>query len=389
MNNFYCFYLIPNADMESWFQLVMSCYPVRATKGMQGLERGRNISTAEKQILLELFRKQRDDSGASVVVNKLPVVQILLAKLLLVSAAYCWDEFSEDDWEFVLYRLRWWIESAVVMMEEVAENVNDVIANHSSYNDLEVTLKKVKLAVSRVDSFVINIARCSLLAFSFFSGLVGKEKKEDADLLDPLRSDRWEITKDRILECILRLFFSTGVAEAIASSSCIESTGLIASSRLEHTQFWELVALHVVESSSHARDKASKSIELWGLMKGPISSLYAILFSSKPLPCLQFAAFVILSSESVAHLAFVSEESQKSFDGDAANIQGSGHPCFASEETFHLREEISFMFEKLPCEVLEMELLAPERVCGVPILLQDIHICLLMSIIRVFELSSE
>lgn len=348
-------------DMESWFQLAMSCYPVRATKGVQGLGQGRDISAAEKHILFELLRKQRHDSGASAVVNKLPMVQMLLAKLLLVSAAYCWEEFSEDDWEFVLYRFRWWIESSVVIMEEIAENINDAIANYSSYNDLEVTLKKVELAVSCVDSSVINLARCALVGFSFFSSLVGKEKKEDSVLRNPLRVDRWEITKDRILECILRLFFSTGVAEAIAGS-CNGSSSIIAASRLEHSQFWELVALHVTESSSHARDKAIKSVELWSLIKGPISSLYAILFSSKPLPCLQFAAFVILSSEKVAHLAFVREESLGSSEADVANLQGSVHPDFASEGTFHFREEVSFMFGKLSCEVLEMDLLASERV---------------------------
>lgn len=348
--------------MESWFQLAMSCYPVRAIKGVQGLVQGRDISTAEKQNLFALLRKQRHDSGASAVVNKLPVIQILLAKLLLVTAAYCWEEFSEDDWEFVLYRFRWWIESSVVTMEEIAENVNDAIANHSSHNDLEGTLKKLELAVSCVDSFVINLARCALVGFSFFSSLVGKEKEEDSVLWNPLRGDRWEISKDRILGCILRLFFSTGIAEAI-SCSCNGSSSIIAASRLKHSQFWELVALHVTESSSHARDKAIKSVELWGLVKGPISSLYAILFSSKPLPRLQFAAFVILSSEQVAHLAFVREESLGSYEADVANLQGSARPDFASEGTFDFREEVSFMFGKLSTEVLEMDLLAPERVC--------------------------
>ncbi|KAL3530952.1 hypothetical protein ACH5RR_010274 [Cinchona calisaya] len=348
-------------DMEGWFQLVLSCYPVRGTKGVQGLKRQRYINSLERELLFELFQKQRQNSGASTVINKLPVVQVLLSELILVSIAYCWEEFDQDDWEFVLYRLRWWIESAVVIMEEVAEDVNDALRNISTCNNLEVTINKLELSVSRVDHSAINIARNALAAFSLFCGLLGNQKNGEEDNSSPLRIERSEMMKERIFECILRLFFSTGVAEAI-EGSCIESSSVIAASRVEHSQFWELVASCITESSSHARDKAAKSIEMWGLTKGPISSLYAILFSSKPIPYLQFAAYIILSTEPISHLAFISEELIASFDEDSHNDQGSVHGDLASEQNIHLREEIRFIFENFPYEVLEMDLLASERV---------------------------
>lgn len=348
--------------MEGWFQLVISCYPVRATKGEKGIKKQRHIDSLERELLYELFQKQRQNSDASTVINKLPVVQILLSKLLLVSVAYCWENFNENDWDFVLYRLRWWIESAVVIMEEVAESVNDVITNSSTCSDLDATLNKLEITVSQEDHFSIDIARNALASFSLFCDLLGNHKNEQEDNMNSLRNDRWEITKDRIFECILRLFFATGVAEAIEGSFGSGSSSLIAASRLEHSQFWELVASCVIESSSHARDKAAKSIDMWGLSKGPINSLYAILFSSKPLPLLQFAAYTILSSEPMSHLAFVSEELTSSFGEDISSNQGSVHPDLASEQNFRLRDEICFMFGKFPYEVLEMDLLASQRV---------------------------
>ncbi|KAL2488571.1 E3 ubiquitin-protein ligase [Forsythia ovata] len=348
-------------DMEDFFQLVISCFPIKATEQLQGLKPERYISTVEKALLYKLFEKQRQHASASAVVNKLPLVQRLLSKLVVVSVAYCWEEFNEDDWNFVLIRSRFWIESTVVMMEEVAENVNDAVANSSTSNDMTDTLKKLGMAVSTIDPFPIKLATNALVSFSLFCGLVGLQQKEYAENSNPLRIERWEVIKDRILEGILRLFFCTGVAEAIANSYCHEASSVVASSRLDHPHFWELVASRAVESSSHARDKAVKSIEIWGLSKGPISSLYALVFSCKPLPPLQFAAFVILSTEPVMHSAFKCDTASL-VNGDTSNNEDPHNPDMSSEGNVRLREEISHMIEKFPQEVLEMDLVASERV---------------------------
>ncbi|XP_059626408.1 E3 ubiquitin-protein ligase listerin isoform X2 [Cornus florida] len=349
-------------EMEDWFQLVISCYPLSAIGGTQRLKPERGISHEERALLLELFQKQRHGAGGSATANKLPMVQMLLSKLMVVSVGYCWKEFNEEDWEFVLYRLRWWIESAVLLMEEVAEDVNGAITDSANSSNMEVTLKMIEHTASALKPSPIKIARNALAAFSLFLGLVELHKEEVADDLNLLRSERWGVFIDRSLEGILRLFFSTGAAEAIASSCCYEASSVIASTRLDHPHFWELVASSVVKSSTLARDKAFKSVQMWGLSKGPISSLYAILFSSKPVPSLQFAAYVILSTEPVSHLAIVREDTSCLLDGVTTDDQDSSRLDLSSEQEVHLREEISCMLEKLPYEILDMELVAPQRV---------------------------
>lgn len=345
-------------DMEGWFHLAMSCYPVKATNGMKGLRAWRTISTTERDLLFGLFQKQRH--GASAGTNKMLVTQKLLSRLLLVSVAYCWEKFDEDDWEFTLYWLRRWIESAVILVEEIVENINDAV--NSAIDDFQIGIKKLEPNVSHLDSTITSLAKNALVSFSLFCDLSSGKDHEQDNHSNPLRGERWELTKDRILECILRLFFSTGLAEAIAGCCSVEFSSVIAASRFEHALFWELVALHVVESSSHARDKAAKSVEMWGLRKGSISSLYAVLFSAKPLPCLQYAAFIVLSTEPLSHLAFSCDKLSDCFDGDRSSNNGSHLPDLASEENFFFREEISFMLEKLPRDVMDVDVSSLERV---------------------------
>lgn len=342
--------------MEEWLQLVLSCYPLSAVGGSKALNLERDIDPVERSLLLDLFRKQKH-AGKLAAASQLPVVQNLLSKLIAVSVGYCWTEFNEEDWEFVLFHLRRWIESAVVIMEEVAENVNDVIINRSSSDDKEVILKKLEHAALLLDSPHINVARNALFAFSLFSGLTELQNADDADNSNPLRRERWDLVKDRIVEGILRLFFSTGIAEAIASSLDTEASSVIASARLDHPHFWKLIASSIVNSSLHARDKAVRSVELWGLSRGPISSLYAILFSSKPVPSLQFAAYFILATEPVSDSAIIS----KGMTYLVGNTSEEGIDS-SSEEGIQLREDISCMIEKLPYEILEVDLVAQQRV---------------------------
>nr|GMD29330.1 E3 ubiquitin-protein ligase listerin [Ipomoea batatas]GME12295.1 E3 ubiquitin-protein ligase listerin [Ipomoea batatas]GME12863.1 E3 ubiquitin-protein ligase listerin [Ipomoea batatas]GME16552.1 E3 ubiquitin-protein ligase listerin [Ipomoea batatas] len=151
--------------------------------------------------------------------------------------------------------------------------------------------------------------------------------------------------------------FRRPAAEAIASSYCAEAYSIITFSRLYHSKFWDLVASHVVKSSSHVRKKAVKSVEIWGLSKGPINSRFVLLFSRKPLPSLQFVAYAILSTEPVSHLAFGTLRKESSSDEDASNNQDYRSPEPFAEENIHLREEISSKLENFPTEVLEMDLL--------------------------------
>ncbi|XVF46152.1 hypothetical protein PTKIN_Ptkin03bG0003900 [Pterospermum kingtungense] len=349
-------------DMEEWFDLVFSCYPLRAMGGVEMMKLERNIGHGERILLLDLFRKQRHENSRSIAANQLPVVRMLLSKLIVISVGYCWREFDEDDWEFIFFHLRCWIESAVVMMEEVAENVNDAVTEYSSSDNLDLICQKLEQIVFVSDLSLINITKNSLISFSFFCGLLELQPTEGADNLNSLRTERWDPIKNQILESILRLFFSTGITEAIAGSYSYEAASIIAASRFYHRSFWESVASSVIKSSSHTRDEAVKSVELWGLSKGPISSLYAILFSSKPIPSLQLAAYAILSTEPVSKLAVFAEGSAHCLDVDSNPDLASGHPDLSTEENIHLTEELSYMIEKLPYDVLDMDLVAEQQV---------------------------
>ncbi|KAL8146674.1 E3 ubiquitin-protein ligase listerin isoform X2 [Apium graveolens] len=349
-------------DMDVWLQLVISCYPLKNMDGTRALKPVRDISFVEKDLLVELFRKLRQMVSVSPATKKLPMVQMSLSKLIVVVAGYCWNELKEDEWEFLLYQCRLWIESSVVMMEEMSEDVNDAITNLSTSNNSVVTLEKLEQAVSRVNLSSLKYARNALVAFSIFCRLVKLHKTGDLDGAVILKYDKWDLIMHRMIEGILRLFFSTGVAEAIAHSYSYEASSIIASARFDHSHFWELVASHVVDSSPHSRDRAVKSVEMWGLSKGPISSLYAILFSSKPVPCLQFAAYVMLSSETVSHLAFIKKESSPSGDDGTTDIHNKTNLESSSEDSDLLREEICFMLIKSPDDVLDSDLMEEKRV---------------------------
>ncbi|KAK7321403.1 hypothetical protein VNO77_32021 [Canavalia gladiata] len=346
-------------DMEDWLQLVIACYPFSKIGGPQALKPARSIGSDERKLLFELFQKQRHVTGGSAMANQLTLVQMLLSKLMVVSVGYCWNEFSVEDWDFLLSNLRGWIQSAVVMMEDVAENVNGLV-DHSSDN-LNVMCQKIEKIILISDPFPMKISENALLSFSLLLKHCKLEQAEERDKLSIFKSEKLDSVKDRILEGVLRLLFCTGISEAIANACCKEAASVLALSRLEYAQFWELVAFGVVNSSSQARDRAVKSVEFWGLSKGSISSLYAMLFTSKPIPLLQFAAYFVLSNEPVLNIAVVEDNACNS-DIHAARAEDIGRLDLPIEEKVHLKEEISFMVERAPYKVLETDLLAHQRV---------------------------
>ncbi|XP_010483427.1 PREDICTED: E3 ubiquitin-protein ligase listerin-like [Camelina sativa] len=346
-------------DMQDWFQLVISCYPV-SEKAEEAKELQRHMSNEERTLLLDLFRKQKQDPGASSVVTQLPAAQILLARLIVIAVSYCGNDFNEDDWDFVFSNLKRLIQSAVVVMEETSENVNDFINGVSSIEKENDTLEGLGHIVFISDASVNN-AQNALSAFSLLIALVKHKSIEGEDNLKSLADETWDPVKDRILEGVLRLFFCTGLAEAIAASYSPEAASIVASFRVDHLQFWELVAQLVVDSSPRARDRAVRAVEFWGLSKGAINSLYAIMYSSNPIPSLQLAAYVVLSTEPISRLAIVADGNAPLND-ESLNDQDSGDTGVTSKEKLRLRDEVSCMVEKLNHELLDTDLTAPERV---------------------------
>lgn len=345
--------------MQDWFQLVISCYPV-SEKAEEAKELQRHVSNEQRTLLLDLFRKQKQYRGASSVVTQLPAVQILLARLIVIAVSYCGNDFNEEDWDFVFSNLKRLIQSAVVVMEEASENVNDFISGVSSTEKENDTLEGLGHIVSISDPSIDN-AKNALSAFSLLNALVRHKSVGGEDNLTSLADETWDPVKDRILEGVLRLFFCTGLAEAIAASYSPEAASLVASFRVDHLQFWELVAQLVVESSPRARDRAVRAVEFWGLSKGAISSLYAIMFSSNPIPSLQLAAYIVLSTEPISRLAIVAD-GNASLSDESLNDQDSSNDGLPSEDKLRLRDEISCMVEKLNYELLDTDLTAPERV---------------------------
>ncbi|KAK1398101.1 hypothetical protein POM88_007964 [Heracleum sosnowskyi] len=245
-------------------------------------------------------RKLQHMVSASPATKKLPLVQMSLSKLIVVLVGYCWDELKEDEWDFLLYQCRLWIESSVV---------NDAITNLSTSNNLVVTLENLKQAVSRVNLSPGIYARNALVSFSIFCRLV-----------------KLHMTGDLDGAAILK--------KAIASSYSYEASSIIASSRLDHSHFWELVASHVIDSSPHSRDRAVKS----------------------------FAAYVMLSSETVSHLAFVKKDPSPPVDDGTTDTHNNTHLKSSLEHDDLLREEICFMLIRSPNDVLDSDLMAEKRV---------------------------
>ncbi|KAG6607353.1 E3 ubiquitin-protein ligase listerin, partial [Cucurbita argyrosperma subsp. sororia] len=350
-------------DMEDWLLLVISCYPFSSSMGgLHTLKPDRKISTEESSLLLEIFRKQRNISGRSSTVNHAPRVQMLLSELMVVSVGYCWKQFNDEDWEFLLCQLMSWIQPAVVVMEEIAESVNGIIVNSSTSMNANEILEKLEQSVKISDPIPFCISRNALLSFSLFYGSFGLQGLKDMETLNPQRLDKLNHVNDRIVEGILRMFFCTGISEAIVCSYGDKATTIIASSRIELPHFWDLIASSVTKSSKDARERAVKSIEFWGLSKGPVSSLYGILFSTKPVPSLQYAAYFMLSTEPISYSAIIRENTSCYLDYDTTTEQGSTQVDFSSEYNVLLKEEIVFMIEKLPDDVFDMELMAQERV---------------------------
>ncbi|RDX61954.1 E3 ubiquitin-protein ligase listerin, partial [Mucuna pruriens] len=345
-------------DMEDWLQLVIACYPFSTIGGPPALKPARSVSSDERKLLYKLFQKQRHVAGGSAMFNQLKVVQMLLSKLMIVSVGYCWNEFNDEDWGFLLSNLRCWIQSAVVLMEDVAENINGLV--DSSSNNLNVMCQKIEKIILISDPFSLKISENALLCFLLLKHCK-LQQAEERDNLNTFKSEKLDSVKDRILEGVLRLLFCTGISEAIANTCYKEAASVIALSRVEYRPFWDLVALGVINSSSQARDKAVKSVEFWGLRRGAINSLYAILFTSKPIPLLQFAAYFVLSNEPVLSMA-VLEDNACNSNIHAATDEDISHLDMPIEEKVHLKEEISFMVERAPYEVLEMDLLAHQRV---------------------------
>ncbi|PKU81703.1 E3 ubiquitin-protein ligase listerin [Dendrobium catenatum] len=365
-----------NSEALEWIQVVLACYPLSLQGGIGKLKVVvlRNISESEKKLLLNLIRKQRSANAAASTEDDISAVpsssalscvfpmqvELIIAKLTAITVAYCPEELAEEDWSYAMAKLHKWLEPSVLLMEEMAENVDDALTTYTTH-DMEVILKKLKNAVQPFDPLLASLSATSLVTFFLISELVELQKADRVEVLQNIDHGNWLHVKDQIMQNVLRLFFTTGVVEAIVKSCGEEASSTIASSRLDYSLFWSLVASSVMNTPEHVRNKAVESMERWGLSKGPISSLYAILFSSKSFPSLQLAAYNFLSTKPIIHLSILKEYFPES------NGITNQEPSFfntmdrISEQSLCLRDEISSFILK-PAELSEMALTGHDRV---------------------------
>ncbi|KAJ0978328.1 hypothetical protein J5N97_013802 [Dioscorea zingiberensis] len=355
-------------DVLEWIQVVISCFPLCASGGAGKLivEFLNDIVNSEKTLLLHLLRKQQCGDDALLIsftasaddetYSPLPV-QMTLAKLIAVSVGYCWQEFAEGDWNFVLAQSHKWMKSLVLLMEETVESIDDTAMKYKTKDKSELSLEKLDAAIQALDSLQISICTTALVTYCVFSQLFELEQAYKNEVLQSLVH-----FKDEMMEDILRIFFATAVAEAISGSFSEEASSIIASSRLPYSHFWELVAVSVRKSPCHVRNAAMQSMELWGLSKGPVSSLFAILFSSKPNSSLQLAAYSLLTTEPARQLSIFKDKGSEGIFTTHNEADMSQSFESTSEEPYYLRDEVSFLIQQPAAWLIQMDLLASDRV---------------------------
>uniref|UniRef100_J3L8F4 E3 ubiquitin-protein ligase listerin n=1 Tax=Oryza brachyantha TaxID=4533 RepID=J3L8F4_ORYBR len=351
-----------------WMQVVLSCFPLNIIGGAQKLEVKieRKISDVERSLLLTLFQKYqiftmetRSLSTSGTILSTM--VELLGVKLIAVVVGYCWTELQEDDLYFVYHSVQKWIESAVLLGEEMTDAINDAVIYKKSNED---ALEKLKVVVSAIDELTLNFSQTALVTLYHLNHLVNLQETENFHSLQIIRSEDYAERNNKMMESMLRLFLASGVSEAIAKSCCEEASSIIASSRVAYMHFWELVASFVIHASPQTRRCALESMELWGLAKGSISGLYSILFSSQQISHLQFAAYSLLLSEPLCQFSLVKECSlglnrpltQESDMGQSIELMPD------AERTLDLREELSSLIEMPTSELLQTDLLAQDRV---------------------------
>uniref|UniRef100_A0A0D9VAZ7 E3 ubiquitin-protein ligase listerin n=1 Tax=Leersia perrieri TaxID=77586 RepID=A0A0D9VAZ7_9ORYZ len=355
-------------DIVDWMQVVLSCFPLNITGGAQKLEVKieREISDAERSLLLTLFQKYQTfcveaPSLSTSGTTQSTMVELLGVKLTAVMVGYCWTRLQENDLHFVFHAVQKWVESAILLVEEMTDAINDAVINHKSNED---TLEKLKLLVSTIDELTLSFGESALVTLCHLKHLVDIQETENFQSLQIIRSGDYAERNNKMMESMLRLFLASGVSEAIARSCCEEASSIIASSRVAYMHFWELVASFVIYASPQTRRCALESMELWGLAKGSVSGLYSILFSSHPISHLQFAAYSLLLSEPLCQFSLVKDCSlglnrpltQESNMGQSVELMPD------SEKTLDLREELSSLIEMPTSELLQTDLLARDRV---------------------------
>lgn len=360
---------VAQQDIEDWMQVVLSCFPLKITGGTPKLvvKFEREISDAETSLLLTLFSRYQtfyasaDSSLSSRETMLSKTVELLGVKLTAVMVGYCWTKLGENDWCFVFRILRKWIESSVLLVEEMTDSINDAVVNQTSSEDI---LEKLKLIACTMEDLTFTFAESALVTLCRLNLVDNLHETDNSQNLQLVRSGEYAESNDKMMENILRLFLASGVSEAIAGSCSEEASSIIASGRVDYLHFWELAASFIINASPQIRRSALESMKLWGLTKESVSGLYSILFSSEPIPHLQFAAYSLLMSEPLCQLSLVKgcPLGENPLSSQESDMGQSIESIPDSENALYLRDELSALIEMPSSELAKTDLIAQERV---------------------------
>ena len=108
---------------------------------------------------------------------------------MAVNIGYCWKEFGENKWVFVLAQLRKWLDSVVGHMEEFAEGIHDVVKNInvSTRREVDLTIELLENVVNRSRDCPMDMAEKIVFIFCLLFGLHIIDRAEMPSSLNSLK----------------------------------------------------------------------------------------------------------------------------------------------------------------------------------------------------------
>ncbi|KAL2613161.1 hypothetical protein R1flu_024853 [Riccia fluitans] len=370
-----------------WIPVAVACFPVNSAGGAAAMAAALalQVSPEEKALLLQLLQKQFSREAIAAVAGaaalrrstpeqeasykkKRQIVELTLAKLVAAATAYGWFSFGVDEWEFILSRLRSWMEDAVVDAEDFTENISSVVEKESERAELgtDQVVEELESIVKEKDGVSIELSSAAVAVFSLLRGMEQLEGAESSEALAHLQTANWKNLEVRALEDVLRLLLAIGLAESIAANSraaADKTRSVIASWRKLQGQLWDNAAEVALSASNQAREAAIRAVDLWGIGKGAISALYALLFSPQPTMSLQWVAYNFLTSGHVLEMAITcgvmsSPEGESKADEEVGDVSQEALTAVVAQ----IRPELTSILNTIPSVILFQPLTSSLRV---------------------------
>ena len=167
--------------------MAVSYFPLSLVGGMETLRMTSvdDTSTQERELLLASLAtlSSRD-------IRWEQAKELCLAQLMAVNIGYCWKEFGENEWVFVLFQLRKWLESVFGHMEELVEGIHDVVKNInvSTRTEVDLTIESIENEVNRSRDCPMDKAETTIFIFCLLFGLHNLDRVEMTSSLNSLKS---------------------------------------------------------------------------------------------------------------------------------------------------------------------------------------------------------